>query len=567
MKKVLALILALSMLFTLCACGGGGDESKQPQQSVSDGANAAEQDAAVITGTANDLVYLDGYWPEEYLRDTIVVATSRDGGGFAPVGNSSWGSVDLCIYEKLMVIDSQGDTHLQLLKSIEQVDELTYECEIWDCIYDTAGNHITAEDVKWSIQLFVDNGQKGGVNCLNLLEGDIADINVTGEYTFIWNCSRAFGPGELGKNLSNPTIISQTGYEASGEDMYLTDPIGTGPYMLESYTVGSKAVLVANPDYWMKNITDEEWLAENFYACNCQNVRCIEYDIIQDAATRAMALEMGDVCAIDTANTADIDAYISDPDYGISPVRKRVGAPLAFYFNCSEDSPCSDINLRMAICYAVDSAAIAAGISYPAYPVYGLQPNMFDAPESWTTGEGRDYYNYDLEKAKELLAAAGYNGEPLTVMYVDQPAVTDTVIMMQSKLREAGINIDLLPLEAGTLDTYRSNYGKWDIISDIMGGGNYLANTLKKFWSGDYTDSNDNIVLAIRDDKLDELFLAVRDEGTAETIEAFDQYFTYEMCYGLAIARYYEQTACLGSVNAVINGSNMMLPGAFTYND
>lgn len=565
MKRTLALILALAMLMSLCACGGKEDE--QTSQNELEGATAAEQDAAIVTGSANDLSYLEGYWPDEYLKDTITVATSRDGGGFAPVGNASWGSVDMCIYEKLMVIDSQGNNHLQLLKSITKIDELTYECELWDCIYDTAGNHITAEDVKWSIQLFIENGQKGGVNCLNLLEGDIADIYVTGDYTFVWHCSKAFGPGEMGKNFSNPTIISKAGYEASGEDMYLTNPIGTGPYMLESYTVGSRAVFVANPNYWMKNITDEEWLAENFYACNSQNVRCIVYDIIQDAATRAMALEMGDVCAIDTANAADIDAYINDPSYGISPVRKKVGAPLAFYFNCSEESPCSDINLRMAICYAVDSAAIAAGISYPAYPVYGLQPNMFDAPESWTTGEGREYYDYDLEKAKELLNAAGYSGENLTVMYIDQPAITDTMIMMQSKLREAGINIDLLPLEAGTLDTYRSDYGKWDIISDIMGGGYYLANTLKKFWSGDYTDANDNIVLGIRDDKLDELYLAVRDEGTAEATEAFDQYFTYEMCYGLAIARYYEQTACLSSVNAVINNSNMMLPGAFTFND
>lgn len=565
MKRIFALFLTLVMLLSLCACGGNGNEGTK--QNELNGSTGEEQDAAVITGTANDLVYLDGYWPDEYLRDTITVATSRDGGGFAPVGNASWGSVDMCIYEKLMVIDSEGENHLQLLKSITEVDELTYECEIWDCIYDTAGNHITAADVKWSIQLFIESGQKGGVNCLNLLEGDIADIDVTGEYTFTWHCSKAFGPGEMGKNFSNPTIISQKGYEASGEDMYLTNPIGTGPYMLESYTVGSRAVFVANPNYWMKNITDEAWLAENFYACNSQNVRCIVYDIIQDAATRAMALEMGDVCAIDTANAADIDAYINNPSYGISPVRKRVGAPLAFYFNCSEESPCSDINLRMAICYAVDSAAIAAGISYPAYPVYGLQPNMFDAPDSWTTGEGRDYYNYDLDKAKELLAQAGYTGETLTVMYIDQPAITDTMIMMQSNLRDAGINIELLPLEAGTLDTYRSNYGKWDIISDIMGGGNYLANTLKKFWSGDYTDANDNTVLAIRDDKLDELYIAVRDNGSDEATAAFDQYFTYEMCYGIAVARYYEQTACLSTVNAVINSSNMMLPGAFTYND
>ncbi len=563
MKKSLAMILAVIMLLGLCACGGG---SSQPAAADDQsGAGSAEN---VETGSVNDLEYVEGYWPDPYLKDKIVVATSRDGGGFAPVGNDSWGSVNFCLYEKLIYTDSEGVDHMQMLKSITEVDELTYECELWDCIYDTDGNHITADDVKFSIQLFVNEGQKGGVNCLNLLEGDIVDIDVTGDYTFVWHNSQPFGLGEMAKNLGNPTIISQTGYEASGEDRYLTRPVGTGPYMLESYTIGSQATFVANPDYWMKNIDDDEWLAENFYAINCQNVREIEYDIIQDASTRAMALEMGDVCAIDTANAADIDAYLNDPSFGIGPVRKKVNAPLAFYFNCNEASAFSDINLRMAVCYALDSEGIAGGINYPAYAVYGPQPNMFDAPESWTTGEGRDYYAYNADLAKEYLDKTDYAGETLTIMYVDQSAITDLVIMMQSQLREIGIDVSLQPLEATTLDSYRSQYDQWDIICDIQGGGNYCANTLKKFWSGDYTDSNGNTVLGIVDDELDQLYINVRDDGSPETIEAWDQYFTYDNCYGMAVARYFEQTACLDSVNAVVVGTqNMLNPGAFTFND
>lgn len=563
MKKLLAMILAAVMLLSLCACGQTPSTSGDDVDSTQSGSSTS-----VEVGEANDLVYLDGYWPETYLKDKIVVATSRDGGGFAPIGNSSWGSVEMCLYQKLLYTDSKGKDRLQMLKSINCVDELTYECEIWSFIYDTDGNNITAEDVKYSIQLYVDAGQKGGVNCLHLFDGDIVDIDVTGDYTFVWHCSQPFGVGELGKNLSNPTIISKAGYEASGEDKYLTRPVGTGPYMLESYTLGSKAIFVANPDFWMKNIEDEAWLAENFYAIDCQNVREIEYDIIQDASTRAMALEMGDVCAIDTANAADIDAYISNPSYGINPVRKTVGAPLALYFDCNEISPCSDINLRMAICYALNSAAISAGISYPAYEVYGPQPNMYDAPESWTTGEGRDYYSYNQELAQEYLEKSGYNGETLTLMYIDQGAITDFVIMIQSNLREVGINIDMLPLEATTLDAYRSSYGDWDMIADIQGGGNYCANTLKKFWTGDYTDSNGNSVLGIVDPTLDELYLKVKNEGGLENIEAWEQYFTYDNCYGLAVCRYFEQTACLSSVNAVVVGTNnMLVAGAFTFND
>lgn len=561
MKRFLALTLVLVMALALCACGSN---SAAPGGAAPAQANSGTD---VDLTAPTDLNYLDGYWPETYLRDSIVVATSKDGGGFAAVSNSPWGSVDFGLYEKLLIIDTQGKEHLQLLKSWTKVDDLTYDFEIWDCIYDTDGNHITANDVKYSFQQFVNHGQKGGLNCLNLLDGDIVDIDVTGDYTFTWHCSKPFATGEFGKNLSNCSIFSQKGFDASGDE-YLTKPVGTGPYMLKEYVVGSKAIFVANPDYWMKHVDDEAWLAENFYASNCQNVREIEFDIIQDAATRAMALEMGDVCAIDTANAADINAYFADPSFGITPVLKRVGAPIAFYFNCSDTSVCSDVNLRKAICYAIDSAAMAGNSNYPSYAVFGLQPNMFDAPENWKTGEGRDYYTYSLEKSKKYQELAGYHGETLTIMYMEMGPVTDAMIVMQSQLRTAGINLELQPVDQNTLDAYRSDYNRWDMICDIMGGGNYLANTLKKFWSGDFTDSKGNTVLAIQEPKLDELFLAVRDNNSAENVEAWDQYFTYEKCYGYAMLRYYEQTGSLSSVNAVIgSSSNFLYPGAFTFND
>ena len=199
--------------------------------------------------------------------------------------------------------------------------------------------------------------------------------------------------------------------------------------------------------------------------------------------------------------------------------------------------------------------------------MYGLQPNMFDAPESWITGEGRDYYTYSVEKSKEYQALAGYNGETLKIMYMENGAITDAMIVMQGQLRAAGITLELQPVDQNTLDSYKADYGKWDMICDIMGGGWYLANTLKKFWSGDWTDSNGNTVLAIQDNKLDELFLAVQEDSSEANVEAWDQYFTEENCYGYAMLRYFEQTACLAEVNAVIEGStNFLVPGAFTFN-
>lgn len=75
-------------------------------------------------------------------------------------------------------------------------------------------------------------------------------------------------------------------------------------------------------------------------------------------------------------------------------------------------------------------------------------------------------------------------------------------------------------------------------------------------------------VLGITDEKLDDLYVTMKAEPTAENINAWDQYFTYDMCYGYAVCCYYNQSACRADVNPVMVGAqNTLVPGAFTYND
>lgn len=559
MKRTLAILLLVCMLVSLFAgCGGNPDSSTTASNPTSTPVNTPAEEESISDKSGD----LEAEASDTYLREKVVVAISGDGQTFDPFSMANWGSVVFPLFQTLAYTDSEGNIRYCILKNFEMVDELTYEAEIWPFIYDSEGNNITASDVKWSIDYYVAAGHSGGVNCLDSIE-------VTGDYTIIWHCKQAFGLGEMSKNLGNCKIVSQKAYEARGEDGMASDPAGTGAYVLESYVPGSSVTFVANEDFWMKNITDEAWLAEHDYVINFQNVKSIEYQIIVDAGSRAIALEMGTVDAADSLNAADVDYFVQNPDLGVSPVEVPQSPPVAFYYNCNELSPCSDVNLRKAICYALDNVAIAAGISFPGQAAYGMHPRMYDAPESWTTGEGRDYYNYNIEKAKECLAASSYKGETLVAMYMQNGAIPDVVIMMQAALKEIGITLELLPADMSVLNEYKLDYTKWDMMFDILGGGNYLSATLKRFWTEDSAKScNGMQVTGIVDTKLDELFVAMKADTNDETIEAWDNYFTYEMCYGYAVCLYSNQTAARSDVNCVLTGAqHNVTPQAFTFID
>lgn len=568
MKKLFAILLAAILAVSLLsACGSsspapaaqGGSETNVAETTAGD-PNVGNQDADIKEDESAGSVeaQLAGMVtksaPGEYYGDLITIATSNGPNSWDPFARGAGYGAAINIFEKLGQADREGKLRLQLLRSIEKKDDLTYECELWDFITDTAGNNITANDVKWSIDTYVANGNQGGVSKLD-------NIEVTGDYTFIWHCNAPFGIGELEKQFSNPSVLSQAAYE-SDPDMMAANPVGTGPYKLKDFMEGSYGIFEANEDYWFNKIDDEAWLAENDYIWSYQNFKEIRCDVISDASARAIALENGAVDACTQMSIVDVKNYAGDPSF--TTIDLPVTPPVAFYFNLTDNSLCSDVNLRQAICYAIDNAGVAAGLDVPAFTAYGIQPRMYDAPEDWTTG--RDYYEYNIEKAKECLSKSNYNGEPLTVMFTDQDQRVPAWVLVQAMLNEVGINIEMKVVEMSVMQSDRYDFEKWDIISDTFGGGSYLPNTLKKWWSQDVSnDLNGKNVCGVEDPELDRLYEDVLNVHDDASIEAWDQYFTFDQCIGYGICNINNQTAASSKyIPATAGTQNQLCPGAFT---
>jgi ABC-type transport system substrate-binding protein len=363
--------------------------------------------------------------------------------------------------------------------------------------------------------------------------------------------------------MSNANLVPRASFEASSDEMTV-NPIGTGAYKVKNFTPGSVLVLEADENFWMKSLPED--VRAGLWVYNHQNVREIEYHVIRDASARAIALETGSVDAIDNISEVDLAAYAQNPD--IVPVYTLNRPPIPVLFNCSDSSPFADINLRKAICYAIDNAAVATGIGNQAFRVFGFQPNLIDSPESWLSG--REYYDYSEAKAKEYLEKAGYNNEELTLMFVPESTGTskeEVAVMLQSQFRKLGINVTLKSVDQAVNAVDRFDENGWDMRMDEFGGGFYMVNVMKSFTSESYmTDLNGKNIMLVEDAKLDELFANMEKDSNEATIDAYDDYFTYEMCYAYGVIGAYLRTAARANVHVALGDrGSMLVPSGFTF--
>ncbi len=539
-KKLLALLMVAVLCFgLLTACGSSDDSSEETEAETEAETTADTETEAETEGETEETVAsTDGY-----VMDSITVSCSSDGGTFDPFTRGGWGKMAVgdLIFQYLGDLDNDGVMHWTIAESVEANEDCSeYTITIHDCVYDSIGNHITADDVAWSLQSWRDVGMGSSMN--------LDHVDVTDDYTLIWYTKSYPAVGEIEDNLSTFPILSQDTYENYSNGSMANQPIGTGPYVLESYNIGTQFVLVANEDFWMLSLPEEEQANEWVYCA--QNVKEIHYDIIQDNASIAMALENGDIDAADQLGESDIKTFKDMPDtYNI--IEMTATPPLAIVFNCSDDSPCGDINLRQAIAYGLDTAYIAElSEILPAVQALSVCPNAYDAPYELTNASGRDYYNYDEDKATELLAASTYNGEELTLSYSSSTFNDYVATMIQALLSEFGINVAQNQWDKTVEDVDKYDSTAWDMRLLTMGGGsNYCYNSMKQVSSSNvssYLPEGMNFCF-VYDPEFDDLYNEVYNDDTEEALLAWDEVCT-ENVYVYALCNYSNITACRNDI-------------------
>lgn len=241
-------------------------------------------------------------------------------------------------------------------------------------------------------------------------------------------------------------------------------PTGTGPFKFDEWSPGEQVTLSAFDDYWGEQGQVQE----------------IIFRVIDDETARRQALEAGSIDGYDLVGPADTKAL---EEKGFHMESRAPFTVLYLAFN-QEVEALKDIKVRQAISHAIDKDALIKQV----LPDGTEKATQFMPPVVNGYNEDVTTYDYDVEKAKALLAEAGYNeSNPLTLdfnypvnvsrPYMPNPEQIFTVLSKQ--LEEAGITVN--PVTDEWVDYTTRTTGTADHQIHLLG------------WTGDYNDS-DNFV-------------------------------------------------------------------------
>jgi peptide/nickel transport system substrate-binding protein len=236
-------------------------------------------------------------------------------------------------------------------------------------------------------------------------------------------------------------IVSRKAAEEKGWKAFGLDPIGTGPYMLDSRVPGESLTLVANDGYWR----------------GAPQIKKVIMYVIPDEMTAALSLVSGSLDMM-INRVATVTAFL-ETQPGVS-LMISPGETRGLVVNTQH---LSDLRVRQALAHAMDPAAIVSsamlGLGFPLLQT-PLSPAMFGYTDDLCL------YPYNPAKAVELLAAAGYGPGQLKVSIAVRSYDAPWVEAVAGFWREVGIDATLNVLESGAFSAIRPTEN-WDLLATI----------------------------------------------------------------------------------------------------
>ena len=219
-----------------------------------------------------------------------------------------------------------------------------------------------------------------------------------------------------------------------------TNPVGTGPFVFESYSAGDSVVLSSNADYWG----------------GAPEIDGVTFRFLSEGTTALTALRNDEIQWTDSIPSQNI-AGLGDEE-GIE--LGQTGSNDYWYLALNQArAPFDDERVRQAIAYAIDRDAIAQAAWQGAATV-----NQLAIPTSSNWYVEYDRYSNDPDMAQQLLAEAGVDDLSLEIMVAsDYPETVTAAQVMESQLAEAGITLTIRTIDFGTwLD--EQNSGNFDML-------------------------------------------------------------------------------------------------------
>lgn len=512
-RKVLATVVTASMIASMAVCPAAAEEVSAANTALINCKDVTPDDSRPNTSNS------------EGKYDSVTIVGSMEISELQPynVDDAAKGQALREIFEPLYDMYGLDDYRGRLaVGEPEIVDDTHYRVTIYDYITDSDGNNITAADVAFSYDLARDSGFG---NDWKFYESAAAVDDYTVEFTFTEPLDSLTAYYNL---FTKVYIVSEKAYT---EKNMATAPVGTGPYVVTEFVAGSGVTTKAREDYWQTDELRSEWAA-----ANVENLR---WDVVGDDALSLVALQEGK--SDYKFMRADWSMFQEGGEYeGVVNLYAHDNTQNHTILpNCSENSPCSDINLRLAIYYAIDSASICQAISadtkFPS--AADISYLVSDYQSAWDEAAADNYQGvYDPELAKEYLEKSSYNGETLTILLQSNDEKKLEAQLVQGYLSAIGINAELAVYENSVISGYESDPSYWDILIYSGNGSDYAISK----WMIEYgAANNDGLTKNFIDDEEFQNMLTTCASASGYSGELTQQIGEYIIDHAYAYGTYY----------------------------
>lgn len=361
----------------------------------------------------------------EEKKSTLVYG-SGDYDSINPIMNEHC-EIKHLLFDSLVKLDQNGEPVASLAESWTYDDaSLTYTFKLRGDVKWHDGEKFTADDVKFTIEAIM-NPENGSENYPNYIE--IKEIKVISDTEIAFVLSE---PNYAFLDYMTMSILPQ--HKLQGEDMwesaYFKNPVGTGPYKLESWDVGQAITMVKNDDYF----------------AGAAKIDTIIFKIVTDDNAKALQLKEG---TLDLAQVTPKDARGFVDEEGLTVYDMNTADYRGILYNFWNPYWQENGDLIPAISYCIDRQAIVdavlLGKGFVAYSPIQLNEYNYDGVEK---------YDYNLTKAEAAFKAAGCekdaegywcrNGKRICFTIDATPGDQVRIDMAQiaaQQLQEAGLDV------------------------------------------------------------------------------------------------------------------------------